>query len=295
MKKTIFILMILAVLISMMGSTTTVLANTEMYQLQWAHEDATGRRYLDVIYTNTDQTALAGLDKYSDAYVSKLAIRVCGNGGNVYDVTNKCLVTKKCKGKEWFGIGYTKEKHTFHIIWIDDNDIAKMKYINDSQIYVLGAYRGEPLNALQSANTVNTNTAGMTIPSEQTVVQNPIPSTTIKTSGDFIYHYDGETYKYTLKKGVLSFTSGTATTEISRDVDVVTVAFVDKYVLYFTDDNEMYALELGKRSSGTLILEDVENIYYKDGSNVISSVIDDGENISDEDLRSQIRKELKNK
>ncbi len=91
---------------------------------------------------------------------------------------------------------------------------------------------------------------------------------------------DGKTYEYKLSRDILTYKN----TEISDDVDAI--AFTDEYIIYFIGD-EAYAVELGRKSEGDQILDDVEKVTYQ-SNGMLDYIKADGEKLDADDIEDLI-------
>jgi hypothetical protein len=281
------------VLMSMVFAAPNVQA-ANMYEQQPVYINASGQRVLDVTYNGST------------------VLEVVAKNGNVYNVTNKFLVTSTCKGPDYVGVAYNSQLATLVILWVDQSGTLWRTPATYLQNTAQGQYTGGAINTVTSSNyngsgSSSTSTTGYGYNPNYGYNQNGsynsgygynqnggnssyCPSNNnnkydayVTVSGSTYKIYDGsKTYTYKLSKDELSYNG----TEIADDVEAI--AFTEEYVIYFTDDNEAWAVELGRKSKGDMILEDIEKVTYVAGSGLLDYIKADGKKYDEDDVEDLI-------
>ena len=104
-----------------------------------------------------------------------------------------------------------------------------------------------------------------------------------KSGKTWKYHDGSKTYTYTLKSGQLDY----GNYEIADDVDAI--GFIEDYLLYIVDDDEIWATKVGKKNEGEQIGDGFEKITYESGTNLIDYMKVDGKKYDADDLEDVIK------
>jgi hypothetical protein len=106
----------------------------------------------------------------------------------------------------------------------------------------------------------------------------------VEKSGKTWKYYDGsKTYTYTLKSGQLDY----GNYEIADDVDAI--GFIEDYLIYIVDDDEIWATKVGKKDEGEQIGDGFEKITYESGTNLIDYIKVDGKKYDADDIEDAIK------
>lgn len=276
MKKTTFATMLIATMVSTSifavpahaaeptNQATSAQASNKMYYVDKVYEEG-GRRFFNVNYYNGGQA------------IQLLA----APNGNIYNNTNKVLLADgECMGVQYFRVAYDYDARGLICIFINKSNMVCVTPVTKKEISVLGEWAGGSLNELYTGTVLGEEDVpmlGTMQPSGTTGNQSTSPATIPQTGyskSTYSITTGGKTYEYELKQnGVLYYknrldSTHTATTELATSV--TGVAFVDgKYIIY-QKGSKVYAIEIGRLSSGKEIYKNAESINVDQMGNLIS-------------------------
>ena len=276
MKKLLVVLTTIAItmgLISVVYAETTM---TPMYQLQDPINNQDGQRELRVNVNGGE------------------CLKVLGRDHNVYNATLGKLYTNNCKGPDYIGVAYNQSLNQLQILWVDTSDMLWLSSATEYKPLVQGIYTGGPINSINTTSATPQDTPIIQQPTGNQTSYNQMPNgnnTSKSGTGTFSYTYDRYTYKYKLNsKGELTYLNNVSSTVIADDA--VAFGFAGRYVVYLNGDREMYAVELGRLSKGTLIMDYVDRMDYSSaGSNVVAGVVADGRTYSSSEIERLAKRE----
>ena len=290
MFKKIFAALLAAVMVM------SISVNAFAYSLQPPYINESGQRVLPV----TDDSG-------------RTVVTVYARGSNVYNGTYGFWVASNCKGPEYVCLRSGTDGCPIVIMWVDtSNTLWRTPYNVYSPTVKQYNYSGGVLNTIGNVGYYNTQSTTTqtttTYPQYQQQTQYPTYQQSqyptyqqtyptydnynryetsydvyVTNSGNnYKYHDGSKTYSYTYKKDTLEYGSY----EISDEAQAI--GFIEDYICYADDDNSLYAVEIGKKSHGEKILEDITRIQYESGTNLISYVRADGKKYDADDLRDLI-------
>lgn len=315
-----FLLVVLAAIVVLAFFALKVQA-ANIYAQQPVYENEAGQRVLDVTYSNTGSLALRVFGRGGNVYVSTYNLLITTNCKGpdyycvAYDTSNNELVIlwvdtagvlwrtpanriqNESKGIFSGGVlntvtssvtggssstgNYNSGNTTTTTTYSTGYNAGYSQGYNDGR-------NGNSYNATTYSSDYNYSSgyaagyaAGYSQGSQMNYIDNDNNSDKVTKNGSYYrVTVDGETYEYRLSGDTLTYRG----TEISDEVDEL--AFTDEYIIYFVGD-EAYALEIGRKSSGDKILDNIEKVYYQ-SNGFLNYIRADGEKYYDNDVEDLI-------